>query len=118
MRAVSVLSLLVALLTAPPDVKASSDGQYEVFFHYQAPAGTKTVFLAGEFNNWKTDAQKMDGPDGKGLFTTKLTLKPGRYEYKYVLEGKIWRQDPANPRQAGYFHNSVLFVPGQADAAK
>jgi 1,4-alpha-glucan branching enzyme len=103
MRAVSVLSLLVALLTAPPDVKASSDGQYEVFFHYQAPAGTKTVFLAGEFNNWKTDAQKMDGPDGKGLFTTKLTLKPGRYEYKYVLEGKTLASRPGEPAPGGLF---------------
>ena len=89
------------------------DGRYEVCFHYQAPAGTKAVFLAGEFNNWKTDAHKMEGPDANDLFTTKLTLPPGRYEYKYVLEGKIWRHDPANPHQAGYFHNSVLFVPGK-----
>jgi len=101
-----------------PDVKALSDGQYEVFFHYQAPVGTKAVFLAGEFNDWKPDAHKMDGPDAKGLFTTKLTFKPGRYEYKYVLEGKTWRHDPANPYQAGYFHNSVLSVPGRPAAAK
>ena len=33
----------------------------------------------------------------------KLTLKLGRYESKYVLEGKAWRHDPAKPHQAGYF---------------
>jgi 1,4-alpha-glucan branching enzyme len=93
-----------------PQSKALDDGRYEVSFHYQAPPGTKSVFLAGEFNNWKPNGHKMDGPDAKGLFTTKLTLRPGRYEYKYVLEGKTWRHDPANPHQAGYFHNSVLFV--------
>lgn len=101
-----------------PRIEPLKNGQYEILFHYQAPAGTKAVFLAGEFNDWKTDAHQMDGPDAKGLFTTKLTLKPGRYEYKYVLEGKTWRTDPANPRQAGYFHNSVLTVPGRAISAK
>jgi hypothetical protein len=100
-----------------PRIHAVADGRYEVQFHYLAPAGTKAVFLAGEFNNWKTNAHKMDGPDAKGLFTTNLTLRPGRYEYKYVLEGKNWRHDPANPHQAGYFHNSVLFVPGRSEAA-
>jgi 1,4-alpha-glucan branching enzyme len=101
-----------------PRIEALSDGQYDVLFHYQAPAGTKSVFLAGEFNNWKTDARKMDGPDAKGLFTTKMTLRRGRYEYKFVLEGKNWRHDPANPHQAGYFHNSVLFVPERASTGK
>jgi peroxiredoxin len=101
-----------------PRIQPLPDGRYEVCFHYQAPPGTKAVFLAGEFNHWSTNARKMDGPDASGLFTTKLTLRPGRYEYKYVLEGKTWRHDPANPYQAGYFHNSVLFVPGKATAAK
>lgn len=97
-----------------PRIHALDDGRYEVLFHYQAPPGTKAVFLAGEFNNWKTNARKMDGPDALGVFTTKLTLRPGRYEYKYVLEGKAWRHDPANPQQSGHFHNSVLVVAGQA----
>jgi peroxiredoxin len=96
-----------------PRAKVLDDGRYQVSFHYRAPSGTKSVFLAGEFNNWKTNAHQMDGPDANGLFTTKLTLRPGRYEYKYLLEGKTWRHDPANPHQAGYFHNSVLFVPGR-----
>jgi hypothetical protein len=99
-----------------PKIKALADGEYEVSFHYQAPAGTKAVFLAGEFNNWKPDGHKMDGPNAHGQFTTTLKLKPGRHEYKFVLEGKVWRQDPANPRQAGYFHNSVLLVPDRTQA--
>ena len=101
-----------------PQATALSDGLYEVRFYYQAPAGTKAVFLVGEFNHWNTTAQKMDGPDATGRFTTKLALRPGRYEYKFMLDGKDWRHDPANPHQAGYFHNSVLFVPQRASAAK
>jgi peroxiredoxin len=97
-----------------PQVKALTDGRREVLFRYKAPPGTKVVYLAGEFNCWKPTTHRMDGPDESGRFTTRLQLKPGRYEYKYVLEGKTWRHDPGNPQQAGYFNNSVLWVPGPA----
>jgi mono/diheme cytochrome c family protein len=93
-----------------PTIAALGDGRFEVGFRYLAPAGTKTVYLAGEFNSWKPDGHKMDGPDAAGWFTTRLELKAGRYEYKYVLEGKNWRHDPANPQQAGFYNNSVLIV--------
>ena len=86
------------------------NGRYEVVFLYPAPPKTKAVYLAGEFNGWKPAAHKMDGPDPQGMFTTHLELAAGRHEYKYVLEGKRWRPDPGNPRQVGYFNNSVLVV--------
>jgi peroxiredoxin/mono/diheme cytochrome c family protein len=93
-----------------PRVQALGDGQYEVLFRYQAPPGTKSVYLAGSFNDWKQTGHKMDGPDAQGKFTTKLVLKAGTYEYKYVLEGNAWRADPANPQQIGFYNNSVLKV--------
>jgi peroxiredoxin len=93
-----------------PRVKPLGAGLCEVEFHYLAPPGTEAVYLAGEFNGWKPTGHKMDGPDANGLFSTRLELKPGRYEYKYVLEGKNWRHDPANPFQAGFYNNSVLLV--------
>jgi thiol-disulfide isomerase/thioredoxin len=78
--------------------------QNEIDFHYQAPPGTKSVYLAGNFNDWKPTAHKMDGPDAKGAFTTRLLLKARTYEYKYVLEGKVWKHDPGNPRQIGFYN--------------
>jgi len=93
-----------------PQVRSLEDGRYEVAFRYHAPAGTKSVYLAGTFNEWKPADHKMDGPDTKGAFTTKLVLKAGTYEYKYVLEGRAWRADPGNPRQNGFYNNSVLTV--------
>jgi peroxiredoxin len=98
------------LRPGPPKVKALGSGDYEVQFKYAAPAGTKSVHLAGTFNDWKTDARKMDGPNNNDAFTTKLKLKTGRYEYKFVLDGHIWKADPANRQQAGYFNNSVVIV--------
>lgn len=98
------------LRLGPPRVRALEDGQYEVLFRYPAPPGTKSVYLAGKFNDWKPADHKMEGPDAKGEFTTRLVLKPGTYEYKYVLEGKAWRADPGNPRRIGFYNNSVLRV--------
>jgi 1,4-alpha-glucan branching enzyme len=66
------------------------------------------VYLAGTFNDWKPTAHKMDGPDGSGVFQTKLVVDKGLIEYKFVLDKTGWRQDPGNRRQAGYYHNSVI----------
>jgi peroxiredoxin/mono/diheme cytochrome c family protein len=95
-----------------PKVKRLGDGRSEVTFRYQLPAGTKAsaVYLAGTFNDWKPDGLKMDGPDADGRYTSRLELKPGLHEYKFVLDGTRWRHDPGNARQAGYFHNSVVEV--------
>lgn len=97
-----------------PKSKPLGEGRYEVTFRYKAPPGTKEVYLAGELNDWKPTGHKMTGPDAEGTFTTRLELKAGRYEYKYVLEGKNWRHDPGNPQQAGHYNNSVLRVPTPA----
>jgi thiol-disulfide isomerase/thioredoxin len=94
----------------PPKAKALGDGRYEVVFTYTPTARTKAVYLAGSFNDWKPKAHLMAGPDAKGAFTTKLVLKNGAYEYKYVLDGTTWKADPANRRQAGIYNNSVLVV--------
>ena len=52
----------------------------------------------------------MEGPDREGRFTTRLELKQGKYEYKFVLDGETWETDPENVLQTGPYHNSVLHV--------
>jgi hypothetical protein len=96
----------------PLEVGPKGERQYEVTFKYRPPpaAKAKTVYLAGTFNEWKPDGHKMDGPDKDGTFVTRLTLKKAGYEYKFVIDGKIWKHDPGNARQAGFFNNSVLEV--------
>jgi peroxiredoxin len=93
-----------------PSVQKLADGRREVTFGYKPPAGTKTVFLAGTFNDWKPDVLEMEGPDNSGRFEKKMVLDAGEYEYKYVIEGKAWRQDPGNRLQTGGYHNSVLKI--------
>ena len=81
-----------------PSTRKRDDGRYEVTFRYHPPAGTKAVYLAGTFNEWKPTAHKMDGPDGSGGFQTKLILDKGTHEYKFVLDGNALaagRRQPA-----------------------
>lgn len=92
-----------------PKSKPLDNGKFEVEFRYQAPVGTKAVFLAGEFNSWKPMAHAMNGPTDV-FFTTKLELPEGVYEYKFVLEGTNWQADPMNLYRGGKYGNSVLWV--------
>ena len=34
-------------------------------------------------------------------------LKPGRYEYKFIVDGE-WKQDAGNPNREGVDSNSIL----------
>ncbi len=52
----------------------------------------RRVSLAGSFNNW--DAKKLTArKDAKGNWAVKTNLKPGSYEYKFVVDGS-WVNDP------------------------
>jgi len=54
----------------------------------------KEAILAGDFNGW--DAKKhIMKRDNKGRWSKIVTLDPGRYEYKFVVDGE-WRNDPNN----------------------
>lgn len=52
------------------------------------------VAVAGDFNNWSPTATPMDSSD-RGNWRMKLSLKPGRYRYRLVVDGK-WVTDPNN----------------------
>ena len=45
-----------------PTVRKLDDGRHEVTFRYHPPAGTKTVYLAGTFNDWKPTALEDGRP--------------------------------------------------------
>ena len=88
-----------------PPSKPLGDNQFEVTFSYRPYRTVKSVSLVGSFNKWKPTANKMDGPDKDGRFTTALKLKKGTYEYQFVLDGNIWESDPNNIWQRG--HNAM-----------
>ncbi len=60
--------------------------------------GAKSVQVAGDFNGWnpaRTPLQALAG----GAWTVTLPLKPGRYEYMYVVDGQQWVVDPLATEQ-------------------
>lgn len=100
-----------------PKISRLENGRYEALFRYQPPAGVKTVYLAGEFNQWQPMALRMEGPDDSGSFSTRLELKEGAYKYKFVHEGTDWVSDPKNLYQVGKFGNSVFWLGKPASKA-
>jgi len=83
----------------------------KTLFSYEAPAGTKTVHLAGEFNGWSVSAEPMADEDGDGIWCVAITLDDGRYEYKFVVNGSEWVTDPhAHATNPEHYNNGIVYV--------
>ncbi len=72
--------------------KAAKVELSEVTFSVFSPE-SKTVEVAGEFNNW-TPAKMKKGKEG--VWSLKEKLAAGTYQYKFVFDGS-WEIDQANP---------------------
>ncbi len=82
-----------------------------VEFGLSAP-DAQAVYVAGDFNNWDVTATPMLRRSA-GQWIITLRLKPGRYSYKFVVDGK-WTPDPNNPERVddnSGAYNSVKVVP-------
>lgn len=60
-----------------------------VVFEANCPLAT-TVSVAGSFNNWAVDKDMLKKDKKTGLWTAKISLAAGDYEYKFVCDGKNW----------------------------
>jgi hypothetical protein len=56
----------------------------------------RTVALAGDFNKWDRKALVLQ-KDENGKWYIELTLKPGCYQYQFIVNGTQWTPDPQNP---------------------
>jgi chromosome partitioning protein len=63
-------------------------------FSFQGTTASQ-VFLVGDFNNWRLDESSKLWDQGKGTWQKRVILEPGRYRYKFVVDGK-WVADPSN----------------------
>jgi 1,4-alpha-glucan branching enzyme len=64
-----------------------------VFRFYDPDA--KRVFLVGDFNNWAPNSDPMKDLNGDGHWSLFYPLRPGVYQYKFVVDGS-WIPDPRN----------------------
>jgi 1,4-alpha-glucan branching enzyme len=65
-----------------------------VTFAIEAPKANK-VMLAGSFNNWDHTSMPLKRTNKEGLWAKDMVLNPGKYEYKFVVDGN-WINDPRN----------------------
>ena len=93
-----------------PRVNPLPEGENEAEFTYRPVIKADAVYLAGTFNDWKPTGRKMDGPDKDGVYKTKIKLRAGIHEYKFVIDGTTWRADPGNAESMGFYGNSVLRI--------
>jgi len=116
----AVLGAIEDRLPPPQEVR---DG---ILFQYYAPSA-RQVTLAGNFNNWggtqgggryDPDIDRLSDPNADGIWSIVVPLAPGRYQYKYVIDGGVrWERDPNNQDTAfeGGIENSLIVVPPTVD---
>ena len=58
----------------------------------------REVFIAGDFNGWDPTARRLKRvKKGRPTFVALIDLEPGRYEFKYVVDG-AWVCCPCSAR--------------------
>ena len=84
-------------------------------FVYKATVPLTSISVAGTFNVWNKERDPMKlGPDGV-TWTKTVSMPFGRNEYKFVLNGKTWIQDPlalaSHDDGSGNVNSVILITP-------
>ncbi|UCF06371.1 MAG: glycogen-binding domain-containing protein [bacterium] len=85
--------ILVALCASGTAIASITLDGEEMVFRLVAPSA-KSVFLVGDFNGWNPTIDKLVELDGR--FEIRLYLLPGRYRYRFLVDG-VSMPDPDNP---------------------
>lgn len=104
-----IIGLFLGMGLGGPSLGLGGPGGKGVWFVVAYPEA-QSVTIAGDFNGW-TDTPLKRGKDG--IWTIKLDLKPGRYEYAFKIDGKKWVPDPRADEYVktyGNQYNSVIYV--------
>ncbi len=96
----------------PSDHSAKDQELRLVSLTYKEATQGKTVALAGSFNDWDPEINPMTYSAETECYTCTIQLRPGTYEYKFVVDGE-WVMDESNSNFAANDFgtlNSVLRV--------
>lgn len=80
---------------------------FPVKFVYE-DATAREVYVAGDFNGWDQTRNPLEKKDGN-RWETVIDLEPGKYEYKFIVDG-VWTNDPTNPVKVGTYGNNAIEV--------
>jgi len=87
----SIESKKEKLSMANRGIDPAKPDRHEVEFSVEAPTA-KEVFLVGDFNDWKPAGNPMN-KDKHGIWRTCVSLAPGGYQYRLIVDG-MWQDDP------------------------
>lgn len=88
--------------TAKERAEALNAALREVKFMVNAP-NAKDIYIVGDFNHWKISDENKLSRISDGKWEKKIGLQPGRYKYKFVIDGE-WILDAENAeREANAF---------------
>lgn len=76
-----------------------------VKFTLQSPSA-QYVYVVGDFNNWSLDDASRLERNENGQWQKSFSLKPGKYRYKFVVDGR-WIHDPDNPQSEDNIFGSL-----------
>jgi len=82
---------MVGRKTRTKRLEGEMEALKRVNFRLSVPEA-QNVFLAGDFNGWDTHSHPLK-KDSKGAWKIGINLKPGRYEYRFLVDGE-WQNDP------------------------
>ena len=89
----------------PPRVE---NGRLMFVFHDDS---ANSISVAGDFNGWSQTPLKRNR---SGLWSTEIAVpRTGRFEYKFIVDGQRWIEDPSNGMKAPNDYgglNSVLVI--------
>ncbi|MEE9132740.1 MAG: isoamylase early set domain-containing protein [Gemmatimonadota bacterium] len=108
------LVLLLPRGEAPtPQARPESGAMIYVQFVLEAPSAN-TVAVAGDFNDWSPNMVLTD-PEGDGIWTGRVALKPGVHQYMFVIDGTQWTTDPRADRYTddGFGNRNAVLVIAQ-----
>ena len=77
--------------TPMPQIRANQPANKQVTLKLSAPQA-KTVLVTGSFCDWQTNSHHLK-KDKAGIWKTTVSLPPGSYEYRFVVDGE-WQDDP------------------------
>ena len=92
---------------AAPVAKPTAPKALSVSFALHKP-DAKGVAVCGDFNGWSPSATSMKRHND-GHWETTVALAPGRYQYKFLVDGD-WLLDPAAQKNVPNEHGSLNSV--------
>ncbi|MGA9117605.1 MAG: carbohydrate-binding module family 20 domain-containing protein [Bacteroidota bacterium] len=74
-------------------------------FSFQGSGGETGVSLVGDFNGWSGDEDRLTPGEG-GIWRITRTMRPGVYQYLFLVDGREYVRDAGNPASVENYNAS------------